>query len=759
MFKMNVSIDDPEQWSTTGLCCHYYHMADQKRMWSESLAAAASSRKSIKLRNLDLDLPNMVDEASPRGSEDVVPALASDGQKRTSKRGSLLVSCPSIIIDNSPETPAVALDDPDESTTTEVSPLKELLLVKKPDKDKVRALIVSFDDKSRRKWLNQVLDTTPPPMPSPLFQSAAAAQWDLVEMLIELRVDVTATYVGTSVLKGWLKPNMSLVESVKNRKGRFVGTMLGDKLEAIEHKLVKAATNQQQGEETVAATASDQPDCPSPGYLHRQRTKSVNIKCSRGMMLHTQGHPNSKYELSGDITVSTHNHMIAALDQNNGNEYAVKALNKSLGASDKDPEAEVWSQISILRKLEHPHLIRMFETFEDETHVFMVFELCSGGDLFDHLVQRNSFSECVAMRLSYQMGSAIRHLHQLQICHRDIRPEAFLVSDNRQTEQLNLKLMDFSTAKEFSDTPMTTKICSIHYVAPEILASDHGYNEKVDNWSLGVCIYIMIAGRPPFDAERNWDVLQAVKSGHFTFEPERVWSDVSTEAKDLVKSLMTKDPKQRLDIHQVMDLPRFVRAETEGALISPSGDNPGASGFLDSLVELRTAFSNLVEKIDDDQIFDLRMLLRDFDTHGSGNVDISDCREDLIGMFSDDENMDEIVNVLQNTALQGKLNYAMFIATMTDKRRHIRREAARHVFNTFCRERKGVASKTDIKQALQAEQKYQRDCGPISQKELEAVWEEMQEVFISFDDADKELNFEDFFRLLPRANSNIYMGL
>merc|ERR1719296_597982 len=97
----------------------------------------------------------------------------------------------------------------------------------------------------------------------------------------------------------------------------------------------------------------------------------------------------------------------------------------------KDPEAELWNEIVLTRRFAHPNIIKMIETFEDESNIFMVFELCSGGELFDRLVKRRSFPEQTIWRVAYQMGAAVRHLHGLRIAHRDIRPEAFIVADAR----------------------------------------------------------------------------------------------------------------------------------------------------------------------------------------------------------------------------------------------------------------------------------------------------------------------------------------
>lgn len=722
------STQELTDWSLRGLCNHYYYYAVQKSLWDDHVAATTSKgRRSIKVS--DFALGRM-------GSMEWVGGTETRG----SERRSLPIS-PAVILDEE-EHAAIATEVAD--AMPEISPLKELMIARKPDLQKLRKLLSELPDKA--KWINASLDSTPPPMPAPLFHAVAAGQWDVLELLVEVKVDVTAQYPGKSMLKGWIKPDTPLVECVKGRKGRFVGTMLGDKLDSVEALLHKAA-KAQRGE--VA-----KPDAPP---LARKRTKSIQLKCSRGLMLHTQGHPNMKYELDGNFCCASLSSVRAAIDTESGEAFAIKAGSKTHDTSVKDPEAELWNEIVILRKMEHPNIIKLYETFEDETHIFMVFELCRGGELFDRLVHEGCFPERIVMRVAYQMGSAIRHLHELRICHRDIRPEAFIVADDSPLEETCVKLIDFDTAKEIvGNQPIMTKICTLHYVAPEMLTSTTGYNEKIDIWSFGVVVFVMAAGVPPFDADNELDVLRAVTSGTFSFEPDAIWKDISQDVKDLLLQLMVADPEQRLDIVQVMDHPRMTQAEVDGAFYVPSKGEHHSGGGDTGQKNIRSAFAKLVDVLSDEQIVQLRIFFRTLDDEGSGMVELADCRLQLQQMVEGAEGADELIALLGSNSLRGKVNYAMFLATMTDKRRHIRREAARAVFNTFDIDKNGNVSLYEIAQAMQKESELKGvKYGTVPPKEVQAIWVEMKEVFAQQELSDVEMAFEDFFKLLPRANLDI----
>merc|ERR1719487_1874923 len=132
-----------------------------------------------------------------------------------------------------------------------------------------------------------------------------------------------------------------------------------------------------------------------------------------------------------------------------------------------------------------------------------------------------------------QILGALCYLHHLNICHRDLKPENFLLKDERSIEEAVVKIIDFGTSKEFGDEAhqeMRTKICTLHYVAPEILSKkENAYTEKCDVWSLGVVLFLMLSGSPPFFGDTDLDVLKKIRKGTFSFKPAKVWDGVSDD--------------------------------------------------------------------------------------------------------------------------------------------------------------------------------------------------------------------------------------
>lgn len=423
------------------------------------------------------------------------------------------------------------------------NPLKQLICVKKVDLDQVRAMITRLPD--AHMWIDHVMDPGPPLVPRPVVYAIAHNDPGLVELLVELDADITKPYDGPSMYKGWIKPGTPLVQCVQNRKGRFVGTMLADRLTQIEMTIHKALHEQAQkaGKDEPEEEEQEHEDDFGEEPVSTQeivrsdgsRRKSVAIKTDTGVMRHTQGHPSDIYEVLEHLGDGDTSSCWEGWHKETKVPCAIKAEMKS-------DEAWLWEEINIMRKVDHPNIVKLYETFENDSQVFMVLELCEGGRLFDKVVAVEHCNFRCA-RLAGHLASAVNYLHCKSICHRDIQLDNFLLLDDRPLEEAVVKLIDFTTAKAFgpNEPPMKTKICTPGYVAKEILSrKEVPYTEKVDIWSLGVVYFIMICGSPPFYGETDFEVLKKVKKGNFKFEPEHIWANVPDKARDLVNRMICK---------------------------------------------------------------------------------------------------------------------------------------------------------------------------------------------------------------------------
>ncbi len=209
--------------------------------------------------------------------------------------------------------------------------------------------------------------------------------------------------------------------------------------------------------------------------------------------------------------------------------------------------------------MDHPNILKLYEIFQDDARYYVVTELCQGGELFDEIVKRQSFSEKDAAQIMYQILSSIVYCHKNKICHRDLKPENVLMEGGE-----NVKVIDFGTAIAFNpDLGMNTMLGTPYYMAPEIFSQSF-YDEKCDVWSLGVILYVMLTGRPPFYGASDADVIQKVKIGKYPTESKSYNSvnscifivlkekGISKEAQELISMMLTRDPRMRISSEEAI---------------------------------------------------------------------------------------------------------------------------------------------------------------------------------------------------------------
>ncbi|XP_031350443.1 serine/threonine-protein kinase GL21140-like, partial [Photinus pyralis] len=230
--------------------------------------------------------------------------------------------------------------------------------------------------------------------------------------------------------------------------------------------------------------------------------------------------------------------------------HALKIIDKS---KCKGKEDMVENEVRILRRLNHPNVMRLVDEQDTKPMLYLVCELVKGGDLFDAITVAQKFSEEQAALMITHLTSALAYLHNLNIVHRDVKPENLLV-DMKGSKIKALKLGDFGLACEVTG-PLYTVCGTPTYVAPEILA-ESGYGLKIDVWAAGVILYILLCGYPPFASQDNDQekLFDCILSGQYDF-PDEYWQDVSMYAKELIQNMLQLAPELRFSAEDVLDHP------------------------------------------------------------------------------------------------------------------------------------------------------------------------------------------------------------
>lgn len=256
--------------------------------------------------------------------------------------------------------------------------------------------------------------------------------------------------------------------------------------------------------------------------------------------------------------------------RSSGQQTACKTIRKSDLLHDSIDRDCLRNEIKIMQHVAgHPAVVALHEVYEDAEYVHLVMEMCSGGDLFDRIVSKKNtvpFSEEEAATILQKLMEAISYCHSMGIAHRDIKPDNILFAGNSNSFA-QIKLADFGQASSYTpgEGLMQGIVGTPYYVAPEVLGMKD-YNEKVDVWSAGVILYIMLSGVAPFVGETPQEIFEAVLCGRLSF-PSDPWLSISQSAKDLIRRMLCRDVNRRLSAQQVLEH-SWISAHTNANLSS-----------------------------------------------------------------------------------------------------------------------------------------------------------------------------------------------
>jgi len=260
------------------------------------------------------------------------------------------------------------------------------------------------------------------------------------------------------------------------------------------------------------------------------------------------------YDIRDILGAGTVGEVRRAIHRRTGEERAVKVIslvgrNRGVRLTD-EASATLEAEASILQALDHPYIVKLHDVFvAPGVAIYLVMELLHGGDLFDRIVEKGKYTELESRKVMRRLLSAVYYLHEEQnVVHRDLKPENILVV-NRQSD-IDIKLTDFGLAKSMTEDGLKTFCGTPQYFAPEVLrrqntvAGQGRYGKQADMWSIGVILYILLSGAPPFDVSQGFDEVAEAKIKF----PHNRWHGISKEAEDLVKKLLLADPTKRISV-------------------------------------------------------------------------------------------------------------------------------------------------------------------------------------------------------------------
>ena len=381
---------------------------------------------------------------------------------------------------------------------------------------------------------------------------------------------------------------------------------------------------------------------------------------------------------------------------------AMKVINKAFSCTIED-ENEILNEINILRTMDHPGILKIFEFYSSKQNYSIVTELCPGGELFQQIIDKGPFNEKYSAYVMYQIFSAVNYCHKMHIVHRDLKPENILIVSKDREGLPTIKICDFGTSKMFEKGAVQRKLVgSSYYIAPEVLKKH--YNEKCDVWSCGVIMYILLSARPPFGGEDDNEIMERVSSGKYDLESPP-FNKLSKNSIDLIKRLLTMDPEQRISAEQALNHPWFKEFKSQ-EIYNRINDTDTMKTLVENLKKYKrtsiiqeTALAYLVHHFP--QIKDVVnscKLFNQIDKSGDGKITKAELLRGLSERYKSDTLEADVEEIYKNLDMDnnGYIGYEEFVRAAVSKEYFVRDNVLRFAFRYFDKDGSGEITFDEI---------------------------------------------------------------
>ncbi|OMJ74941.1 hypothetical protein SteCoe_26043 [Stentor coeruleus] len=384
-----------------------------------------------------------------------------------------------------------------------------------------------------------------------------------------------------------------------------------------------------------------------------------------------------------------------------GEKRAVKTVHKKSIRTEEERQM-VFTEVSILKSLDHPNIIRLHEFYQDQKNYYMITEFCSGGELFERIISAGSISESVGAEYMLQILGVLVYLHDRKIVHRDLKPENLLMSNPSQ--EAGIKVIDFGSSHIFAKGEiMTERVGTPYYIAPEILR--HQYTEKCDIWSAGVIMYILLCGFPPFGGNTDKEILHKVSIGRYSF-PSPEWDGISFEAKDLIEKMMNVNANARLSAKEALAHPWLQNATR--SRVNPEYAGPLLRNLQNfrAKQKLKKATLNFISQqlTTKEEREEMIELFRSLDSDQNGTLSKEELKQGFTKLFGHtiediDEEVDRIMKEVDINK-SGEIDYSEFISAAINRQQLLSKQRLEIAFKTFDLDNSGFIDADELKAVL-----------------------------------------------------------
>ena len=436
------------------------------------------------------------------------------------------------------------------------------------------------------------------------------------------------------------------------------------------------------------------------------------------------------------------------------NQYRAMKIIKCKADNPHNNTAEIIKQINILKTLDHPNIIKVYEFYSTEKYIYIINELCTGGELFNKIVEVKYFTESTACFIMRQLLSAVAYCHDKGVIHRDLKPENILIenSEEKDKEYFHIKIIDFGTCEILKKKKLTEQIGTSFYIAPEVLKN--GYNEKCDLWSCGVILYILLCGSPPFYGKNEKEIFQKILDGNVNFK-HKIWNKMSDDAKNLVIKLLQVDPSQRLSASEALEDEWFKKNININKINETQSQN-NFNIFIKNISEFcaeqklqQATLAFLVHNFaPKEELNELKKIFFAFDKNGDGKLSKEEFVTGLTNIdynfnfgLKEEESLDGLIKNIDSDN-NGYITFEEFLIASINKEKILTEKNLKMAFDVFDRDKNGGISHEELKYIL----------GEYNPNAREYLWKKMiQQIDLN---QDGQISYSEFHKMMMDVIKN-----
>ena len=377
--------------------------------------------------------------------------------------------------------------------------------------------------------------------------------------------------------------------------------------------------------------------------------------------------------------------------------YAVKSIQKK-NVSEEDMD-DLIREVEIISGLQHPNIVKFYETYHDFQYFHIVMELCTGKEVFEKIIQDGKLTEQTVARIITKVLHAISYCHSQGITHRDLKPENILLKSI--DDDAEVKIIDFGLSRKYlSNEKMHTILGTAYYIAPEVLKGE--YDEKCDVWSIGAMTYIMLSGEPAFNGSSNNEIFNKIINEELKF-PSAKWKQISEDAKDFIKCCLIKNPDQRTSAQDALNHPWFknILENVHNEVYLNSDILNNLKNFSSPEKFKKIVLRFIANNVSDKELLSLKKAFYAMDLNHSGHITVKEL-EQAFKNVGTDISKEELDNIVESAGgkFKGKIDYSEFLIACMNQKKNIKKEKLIEAFEYFDVDDSGFIDAQDIQKAM-----------------------------------------------------------